>query len=305
MTKPANKFYQSIKGYKPELILFSVSLYWGLTFPLIKIVLTDISPGSLVFSRFLLTILFFFIFFAKQLRQINSAGFRYGLILGIFLFLGFLTQTIGLKYTTASKSAFITGTNIAILPFVQMLLVRTRPNLANIIGIAMVLSGLFFLTELKSERINFGDIITLLCAISFAFHIVYLDIYSRKTDAISLVFGQYVAMLLLSFLYMMIFENFIFKDFIFVINNTSVFIIIFTSFFSTFLAFYLAIKYQKFLSPVRAGLIYNMEQVTAVFSAYFILSEIMNSNQIIGAVIMTIGLFISEIFTKFKYERFG
>jgi drug/metabolite transporter (DMT)-like permease len=225
------------------------------------------------------------------------------LILGVFLFAGFLAQTIGLKYTTASKSAFITGTNIALLPFVQMLIIRTKPNLGNVIGIIIVLFGLYFLTELKSVNINIGDTVTLLCAVAFAFHIVYLDKYSKKSEAISLVLGQYVAMLVLSFLYMIVFEGLIFNDLIFKLNANSIFIIIFTSFFSTFLAFYLAIKYQKFVTPVRAGLIYNMEQVTAVISAYIILNEIMNFNQIIGAVIMTIGLIISEIFTKFKYER--
>ena len=303
MTDIRKTFTQSFRGYKPEAILFSISLYWGLTFPLIKIVLNDVSPGALVFSRFLLTILFFFIFFGKQIKNINRNHFNYGLILGVFLFAGFLTQTIGLKDTTASKSAFITGTNIALLPFVQMLIIRTKPNLGNVIGIIIVLFGLFFLTELKSVSINIGDIVTLMCAVAFAFHIVYLDKYSKKSEAISLVLGQYVAMLALSFLYMVVFEGLIFNDLIFKINYNSIFIIIFTSFFSTFLAFYLAIKYQKFLTPVRAGLIYNMEQVTAVISAYIILNEIMNFNQVIGAVIMTIGLIISEIFTKFKYER--
>ena len=146
MTDIRKTFTQSFRGYKPEAILFSISLYWGLTFPLIKIVLNDVSPGALVFSRFLLTILFFFIFFWKQIKNINRNNFNYGLILGVFLFAGFLAQTIGLKYTTASKSAFITGTNIALLPFVQMLIIRTKPNLGNVIGIIIVLFGLYFLT---------------------------------------------------------------------------------------------------------------------------------------------------------------
>jgi len=300
LNQPDKTFIQFIKGYKPEAILFSISLYWGLTFPLIKIVLDDVSPNALVLSRFLITLIFFFIFFRKQIKDIDSSGFRNGLILGIFLFIGFLTQTIGLKYTTASKSAFITGINIVLIPFTQMLIIKTKPNTGNIIGIIIVIAGLFFLTEIKYAAINIGDAVTFICAIAFAFHIVYLDKYSRKSNTVSLVFGQYVTMFVLSLISMVIFENILFQDFLFRINYTSSFIIIFTAFFSTFLAFYLAIKYQKFLTPVRAGLIYNMEQVTAVISSYFILNEIMNFNQITGAILITIGLIISEIFTKFK-----
>jgi drug/metabolite transporter (DMT)-like permease len=296
-------FINSLKEYKPEAILFTVSIFWGLTFPLIKIVLNDVSPNALVFSRFLLTILFFFIFFGKQIKNIKFEGFKHGLILGVFLFIGFLSQTIGLKYTTASKSAFITGINIVLIPFVQFVIIRTKPNFGNIIGVAIVIIGLFFLTEIKYSSINIGDMFTLICAVAFAFHIVFLDKFSRKSGAVSLVFGQYITMFFLSLLSMIIFENILLKDFVFRINNTTILIIIFTAFFSTFLAFYLAIKYQKFVTPVRAGLIYNMEQVSAVISAYFILNEIMNFNQIAGAVFITIGLIISEIFTKFKYER--
>jgi drug/metabolite transporter (DMT)-like permease len=294
-----------IKGYKPELILLSISFYWGLTFPLIKLVLADISPMAFVFSRFVLTTAIFYFIFRKNLINVNKKEFRHGLILGVFLFVGFFTQTIGLKYTTASKSAFITGINIVLLPFAQIFISKSKPNLGNVLGVILVLIGLYFLTELQKTKINGGDLITLICAVAFAFQIVYLDKYSKNANHIMLVYGQYVSMVVLSFLSMLIFEITIFKDFMFVLNFQSVFITIFTAIFSTLLALYLAMKYQRYVSPVRAGLIYNMEQVTAVIAAYFILTEIMSFSQITGAVIMTIGLIISEIFTKFNYVRDG
>jgi drug/metabolite transporter (DMT)-like permease len=289
------------KNYKPELILLTVSVYWGLTFPLIKLVLNDVSPYLFVFSRFVFTLILFLIIFRVSYTKQDIREIKKGFILGIFLFVGFMTQTIGLKYTTASKSAFITGINIVLLPFVQMILIRKKPNLGNITGIIVVMLGLYFLTELKNSEINFGDIITLVCAVIFAFHIVLLDKYSQKAGHINLIYGQYLSMVVFSLFSMILFEVILQKDLKFNFNSQSVFIVIFTAVFSTFLALYLAMKYQKFVTPVRAGLIYNMEQVFAVISAYFILSEIMSTPQIIGAIIMTIGLIISEIFTKFTY----
>ena len=305
MVKSFNNPVNFLKSYKPELILLSISFYWGLTFPLIKLVLNDISPMAFVFSRFVLTTAIFYIFFRKDLIKVNRTEFKNGLILGIFLFVGFFTQTIGLKYTTASKSAFITGINIVLLPFVQIFITKSKPNFGNILGVILVVIGLYFLTELQKTKINTGDLITLICAVAFAFQIVYLDKYSKNANHIVLVYGQYISMVVLSFLSMLIFEITIFKDFKFELNLQSGFITIFTAIFSTLLALYLAMKYQRYVSPVRAGLIYNMEQITAVIAAYFILTEIMSFSQITGAVIMTIGLIVSEIFTKFNYVREG
>lgn len=301
---PGKNLFETLKGYKPELILFTISIFWGFTFPLIKIVLNDVSVMAFVFIRFVITILFFYVYFRKELKNLDTTGLKHGLILGIYLFIGFYTQTAGLKYTTASKSAFITGTNIVLLPFVQMIVIKSKPNFGNVLGIILVLLGLYFLTEIRETKINFGDVITLLCAVAFAFHIVYLDKYSRTSGHLFIIFGQYISMVVLSFLAMIFFEV-IPGNFYFRINAYSVSITFFTAVFSTLFALFLMMKYQKHVTPVRAGLIYNMEQVTAVISAYFILSEIMSVNQIAGAVIMTIGLIISEIFTKFKYAKVG
>jgi drug/metabolite transporter (DMT)-like permease len=301
---PGKNLFETLKGYKPELILFTISISWGFTFPLIKIVLNDVSVMAFVFIRFVITILFFYVYFRKELKNLDKTGLKHGLILGIYLFIGFYTQTAGLKYTTASKSAFITGTNIVLLPFVQMIIIKSKPNFGNVLGIILVLLGLYFLTEIRETKINFGDVITLLCAVAFAFHIVYLDKYSRTSGHLFIIYGQYISMVVLSFLAMIFFEV-IPGNFYFRINAYSVSITFFTAVFSTLFALFLMMKYQKHVTPVRAGLIYNMEQVTAVISAYFILSEIMSVNQIAGAVIMTIGLIISEIFTKFKYAKVG
>jgi drug/metabolite transporter (DMT)-like permease len=257
---------------------------------------------AFVFIRFFITILLFYLYFRNELKNFDKTGFKHGIILGIYLFIGFYSQTLGLKYTTASKSAFITGTNIVLLPFVQMFIIKSKPNFGNILGIILVLLGLYFLTEIRDTKINFGDLITLVCAVAFSFHIVYLDKYSRKSDHLAIVYGQYISMALLSFFAMMFFEV-IPGNFLFRLNTYSISITLFTSIFSTLFAFYFIMKYQKHVTPIRAGLIYNMEQVTAVISAYFILSEIMSFNQIAGAVIMTIGLIISEIFTKFRYAK--
>jgi len=286
--------------YKAELFLLFTAIFWGLSFPLIKIGLIYISPFAFVFYRFLITTIIFILIFRKRLSRIKFKELKYGFILGIYLYIGFITQTIGLKYTSAANSAFITGTNIVLIPFVQILLIKTKPKIENVIGIIIVVIGLFFLTEIKNANFNFGDFITLFCAVSFAIYIVLLDKYYKETGYFELIYGQFISMVFLCLLGMFFIEHLIFDEYHFELNFDSAFSLIFTSLLATLLGLYIAIKYQKFTTPVRAGLIYNMEQIFAVIFAYFIINELMSFNQLIGAIIMFSGLLISEFFGEFK-----
>ena len=292
-----------LKVYRAELILLFVTFTWGLSFPLIKISLQFISPVSFVFIRFLLTLLIFYFIFRKRLDPSRFKEWKYGIILGIFLFFGFALQTFGLKFTSASKSAFITGTNLIVIPFAQYFILKNKPKIENLIGAGIVMLGLYILTEAYFTTPNIGDIATIFCAISFAIHIVLLDKYSRFINFNYLVFGQFLTMVILSFLFMIIFEIFIFEEFFFKINLKLIFSILFISIFSTLIGIMLMTKYQKATTPLRAGIIYNMESVFAVFFAFIILGELMNFNQLIGVIIMLLGLLISEFygFIKFKF----
>jgi drug/metabolite transporter (DMT)-like permease len=271
-----------------------------LSFPLIKIGLEFCGPFTFVFIRFFVTLLVFSIFFYKKIIKFKYSEIKYGIYLGLFLFVGFLTQTTGMKYTTASNSAFITGTNIVLLPFAQILLIKTRPKFENVLGIIIVVIGLYFLTNIESDKINTGDLLTIFCAVSFAFYIVLLDKFSARVDTNALIFGQFVATTILSLMAVLFFEDALFGKTAFTLNYILIGSLIFNSIFNTFLGLFLSTRYQKFTTPVRAGLIYNMEQIFAVIFAYIILSEKMTSIQIIGAGIMIFGVIVSEFYYVIK-----
>jgi drug/metabolite transporter (DMT)-like permease len=273
-----------------------VSFAWGLSFPLIKIGLDYCPPFTFVFIRFFITIIIFSIFFYKKIVKFKFKEVKYGIYLGIFLFIGFITQTIGLKYTTASNSAFITGINIVLLPFAQILIIKSKPKFENILGIIIVVVGLYFLTNIKRDEVNTGDLLTVFCAISFAFYIVLLDKYSGKTDTNALIFGQFIITTFLALLSVLFLENIFFGDVKFILNYKLIGSLVYNSLFNTFLGLFLSTRYQKFTTPIRAGLIYNMEQIFAVISAFFILGEIFSGVQMFGAGIMITGVLISEFY---------
>lgn len=294
-----------LKTYKAELILLFVTFTWGLSFPLIKISLQYISPVLFVFVRFFITFIIFYFVFRKKFDLSKINEWKYGIILGIFLFMGFGFQTLGLKFTTASKSAFITGTALIIIPFAQYFILKSKPKPENIAGGFIVMTGLYILAEAYFNLPNTGDILTLFCAVSFALHIVLLDKYSRFINFYYLVFGQFLTMVILSFMFTLFAEVLISNELFFIINYKLVLSILYTSIFSTLFSIILMTKYQNQTSPLRAGIIYNMESLFAVFFAFFLIGEILNLNQIIGAAIMLFGLFISEFygFIKFKISN--
>ncbi|MBP1760325.1 MAG: protein of unknown function transrane, partial [Firmicutes bacterium] len=102
--------------------LILVGMIWGLNFTLIKFAIGIIPPMEFIGLRFFIAALILMIIFQKHLRATQRAELLAGSIIGIFLFLGFLTQTIGLQYTTPGKSGFITSLYIVIVPFMASLL---------------------------------------------------------------------------------------------------------------------------------------------------------------------------------------
>lgn len=287
-------------AFKSEFILLFCSLIWGFSFPSVKLALNYMSPNAFIFFRFLITLAIFYIVFRKKIKLFRRVEVFRGVILGGFLFVGFLTQTIGLMYTSSANSAFITGTNLLLIPFVQVLIVKLKPKFENIIGIIIVMIGIYILSDIQNTNLNFGDFITMICSVAFAFHIVYLDKYSHISDTMPLIYGQYLAMTVLSFFSMLFIEHFWLGQMKFEYNHFLIFSIVFNGIFSTFIALFLAMRFQKYTTPVRAGLIYNMEQVFAVIFAFFLISEILSKSQIIGAVIILCGLLFSEFYSEIK-----
>lgn len=275
---------------------------WGLSFPLVKISLNSVSPGLFIFLRFSFTLILFMIIFRNKINFKNFSLWKNGLILGVFLFLGFAFQTVGLEYTTASKSGFITGTNLVILPFAQYIILRIKPKGENITGALIVLMGLYILSEAFIIVPNAGDVLTFFCAVFFAVHIVLLNKYTDNDNFLYMTFGQFLSMSVLSLIFIFTYDNFIKGGAFIRLNSELIAALVFTSLISTLLSILLVTKYQHFTTPLRAGIIYSMESIFAAIFAFIVLNEILNFNQMIGAAIMFTGLIISEFYGIIKFK---
>jgi drug/metabolite transporter (DMT)-like permease len=294
-----------MKKYFGESALLFNTIIWGATFALIKGALEDSSPMIFLALRFGLAAILMFPFIYKQLFAVDKQTLFAGSILGVFFFSGFATQTIGLNYTSATKSGFITGTFIVIIPILQLIIERRRPKWFNLISIVLVLIGLILLSskglhvldilaEIGSD-FNIGDFLTLLCAVLFAFQVVYVDVFTKKYEYIPMVFMQLFITGIGGVIFAIIFSIFNIETFKLTFSTNLIFAVLYTSIFASVLATIIQLKYQKLVTPTKAGIIYSFEPIMAALFAYFILSEKISNFGLLGGLFIFIGLLFSEV----------
>ncbi len=177
----------------PRLALLLTTVIWGATFPATKAALEQIPPLSFLFLRFFLGTLLIVLWFVIRQHQLHRdrAILAASALTTVFLFLGYLLQTVGLQHTSASNSAFLTALYVI---FVPLMLLRIDRRVMAATAIAVV--GLWLLVK-PSASMNVGDLMTLGCAVAFAGHIICLERFTRQYDAPSLLVWQMAAMTIL------------------------------------------------------------------------------------------------------------
>jgi drug/metabolite transporter (DMT)-like permease len=275
---------------KAELSLLLLAFFWGVTFPLVKIALNFCSPFLFLAIRFSLATLIIWLVYSKRISLVDKVTLKAGIILGIFLFLGYAFQTVGLKYTAASKSAFITGLFVIMVPPLSVLIVKEKPKLFSLIGVILAISGLWLMTRPKGSEFNLGDLLTLFCAISFSFHVIYVQIYSRRFEFEKLVFVQLLTTAILS-----IPSLFLFGTTKFVYDPNLLLAILVTALFATALGIAIQNRMQKDTTATKASVIYTMEPVFAGVFSYLILGEVLGSVGMLGAGLILSGMLCSEL----------
>jgi len=294
--------------YRGEAILLFVTLIWGATFAIIKNALVSISPMMFISFRFGFALLLLLPFWGKIKKHFPKELLIPGIILGLSYLFGFAAQTAGLKFTSATKSAFITGTFILYIPLFQLLMEKRAPGKGSIIGVILVLSGLIILSgkgnslfAIFSEigsGFNTGDFLTMLCAFNYGFYVVYLDKVTKKFDFLPLVFMQVAVTAVGSVLFAFLFNLTGIETPSFVFNEKVIFALLYTAVLSTILTTTLQTKYQKTTTPTRAGIIFSFEPIFATIIAFFTLHEKISNFGLLGCFLIFSGLLASELIDK-------
>ncbi|MFK9093386.1 DMT family transporter [Bacillus salipaludis] len=283
-----------------DISLLLVTLIWGTTFILVQNAIDFLPPfafnGIRFFIAALLLILCLLVFERKQLKQLNLKIIGSGVFIGFWLFLGYVTQTIGLLYTTTSKAGFITGLNVVLVPLFSMFLLKQYPTKSAIIGVLTATIGLFLLTMTDVSALNIGDGFVLICAISFAMHIILTGKFSSKYPTLLLTAIQILTVGILSIGSSFIFEDWkksLRMDILF--SQDVIIALVITSVFATAIAFFIQTNFQKYTTATRVALIFAMEPVFAAIVGYFWAHERLSISALLGCSLIFMGMVFAEL----------
>jgi len=274
--------------------LFYAAAIWGATFFMVKDALGGIDPIILVAYRFLLA---GSILLAVVL--ITGRSFRRDLgrssILTIMLWLLYVSQTLGLKFTTASNSGFITGLFVIFVPIFMRTVFHRKPTIMEWVACGVALIGLWVLTGGLTD-INIGDSMTLVTAVTYALHVLYSDKYLKAgADPLVISCQQFLMVGLLSLLTALIFG----VDFG-IHTVSAAWTTLFLALFPTLSAFLIQMWAQQITAPVKVSLIFAFEPVFAGLFAWTLGGEPLVMRRALGGLFIFASLIISGLPTPHR-----
>lgn len=261
--------------------LVFIAIVWGCTFTIIKQTLTLVSPLLFLALRFLLASALV----APWFRGLTRRELAGGAVLALLFWAGFVFQTVGLQYTTPSRSAFITGLSTPLVPLAYFAIYRRPPSLAVLLAVLVTGIGMYLLTRPggMSAGLNRGDLLTLACAALFACQIVAVGHYApvaRPTRLLALELGFTGVLSLLAAPLLetprLTFGPPLVLGLAFVSATAA-------------LTFYLQLGAQKVVSPAATAIIFTLESLAAAFTSWIVLGEVLTPGQWLGGILILTG----------------
>lgn len=273
------------------------TIIWGSSFVVMKNSVAVISPTYLLALRFTIASAALVAVFWKRVRALKKQDLLCGGLLGVFLFVSYFFQTYGLKYTTASKNAFITTLYVILVPFLHWFFNRKRPSRNNVAAAVIAVFGLALLSLEGDLSVNIGDILTFICGFFYAVHIVFIDRYTEKHDPVGLTVTQMAVAAILSWIVAPILEGSM--DFG-VIDKAMMAGLLYLGIFSTMIGFLLQNVGQKHLSPNTSSILLSFESVFGLFFSVLFLKDPVTLKLAAGCVLMFASVILSEYKKKEK-----
>ena len=203
-------------------------------------------------------------------------------------------QQFGIKYTTVGKAGFITACYIVLVPILGLFL-KKKCSPFIWLAVAMSVAGLYLLCITDGFSIGKGDILVLICAVLFSFHILVIDYYSPKVDGVKLSCIQFLVCGILSGIPALIFEK---PEMSAVLTAWQP--ILYAGVMSCGVAYTLQIIGQKNMNPTVASLILSLESCISVLAGWVILGQQLSAREIAGCVILFAAIFLAQLPQKEK-----
>ena len=264
---------------KALIALFVSALFFGSTFLIVKNLLNIFSPTFVVFLRYIIASFFFAVIGGIPQKKI----WKPGVMMGVFLWLGYITQTQGLLTTSTINSGVVTGFYVVLTPFLSKFINNTYLEAKNYIYSLLGFTGIALISINDFSQV-FGNLFTLICAGAYAMHIVLVERYVKNQNISQLMFVQSLtgAILCLPLI--------TFSEFEFLYGN--IIPIIFLGLVVNVGAFYLQLYGQKIIKASTSALILSMEAIFALLIGILVANEYLNILNWFGVLMVLISIFL-------------
>lgn len=288
------------KQIKASACLLATAIIWGLGIVIQKDGMGSIGPFLYSALRMLIgsvTLCVMFLVNDKlhgkvsvdKNSQSDKTLYIGGIVTGILMFFAANLQQIGLVYTTAGKTAFITALYMLLVPIIGILL-NHKTNINNWIGAVIGAVGLYFLCVTTQFTVTTGDVIVFIGSFCWAAHILAVNHFAPKVDVIRLMCIQFIVSGIMSFAAAVFTEEIILADILSCVPG-----LLYTGIVSTALASALQGIGQKYAHPTTASILLSTESLFATICGFIFLNEVMNGRELIGCILMLLAVILSQL----------
>lgn len=266
--------------------LIGVSAIWGLTFPLVQDAVAEMPSMRFLAVRYLIATAAL----AVLVRRIDHQTLRAGVVLGCILFVGYVMQTFALRNTSSTNVAFITGMYVVFTPLFAATLGRRAPSLRALSGVAFAAAGLALLATPNGLTLARGDVFSLLCAATFATHIVGVGIVAPDVEPLALTAVQSAVAGILSLGASLATEP---SDWTTPSWGT-IGTLILTGVGASSIALVVQTRAQRVLPPTPVAVILTMESVFGGLFGYLLAGDRLSAAGYVGAGLIVTGVLIAS-----------
>lgn len=292
---------RSINRY-PSLMLAVLCAVWGLTFPLTKAAVGATTPLQFLSLRFGLGILLLAPFVRLwpplnigQMKRLGGREWRWVIVVGLLMAVGFALQATGMRYTTASRSGFFTGLLTIFAPIIAALFHTSKAPWTTWIGVPVAMAGVYLLASPEAGGLNRGDILTIACALVFAFQMVALEVADKAGRARgvdptgALLLSQVVVTGILCIAGALI------EGESWHVSSAGWWGVGYTALFGTVIAIYMQTRFQPLVPAGHAALVYTLEPLFAASFAAILLGDRWTTSGFLGAGLILAAMAISSV----------
>lgn len=279
-------------------MLFAAALIWGTSFFIMKNALDAVPVFFLLAIRFTAGAVLLALVCARRWKAFTPDYLWRGAIMGGFLCLAYSVQTFGLSMTTPSKNAFLTAVYCVLVPFLTWAVVKKRPDRYNIAAALLCVTGVGLVSLNEQLSINTGDLLTLVCAIFYASHIVAVEKVSSGKDITLLTVFQFAFAGLFAWIGGALTETFPAQA----LTDPQVFLpLAYLCVMATTVALLFQNVGQVWSDPASASVILSLESVFGVLFSVIFYGDPVTPRLLMGFVLIFVAVVCSE--TKFSFLR--